>query len=128
MSYYFAKKVNTSFDEAIQNTTKALKDAGFGIVTEIDFTSTMKDKLNENFRPYHILGACKPAFALKAVTAEPHIGLMLPCNVVVQQLPEGSIEVSAVDPAASMASVQNSELIHIAGQVGEMLKQVIESL
>lgn len=128
MSYYFAKKINDSFENALARTTAALENHGFGIITEIDFTKTIKNKLGVDVRPYRILGACNPNFALKAVTAEPHIGLMLPCNVIVQQLPEGGMEVSAIDPVASMSAVSNLSLSEIANEVRERLKTAIESL
>ncbi|RMF69503.1 MAG: DUF302 domain-containing protein [Calditrichaeota bacterium] len=127
MSYYFAKTLNTSFDEAIERTTEALKKEGFGILTEIDVKETLKKKLDVDFRPYRILGACNPPFAYQALQAEEKIGAMLPCNVIVQQKEEG-VEVAAVDPIASMAAVENPALADVAKQVQAKLKSVIENL
>lgn len=128
MKYYHAKTLkNVSFDEAIQKITDALKEEGFGILTEIDVKETMKKKLDEDFRPYKILGACNPPFAHKALIAEDKIGAMLPCNVIVQQVGEG-IEVAAVDPVASMQAVDNKGLSEIAKEIQSKLKLVIESL
>ncbi len=127
MSYYFSKTLNKSFDEAIEAVTQALQEEGFGILTEIDVKETLKKKLDVNFRPYKILGACNPPFAHKALLAEERIGLMLPCNVIVQQKDDG-VEVAAVDPIASMAGVNNDDLASIATQVRDKLKKVIDSL
>ncbi|MCF6344088.1 MAG: DUF302 domain-containing protein [Devosiaceae bacterium] len=128
MSYYFDKQVDLSFDEAIEKVTIALADEGFGVLTEIDVKATLKKKIDVDFRPYMILGACNPAFAHKALLAEPQIGTMLPCNVIVQITDEGKTLVSAVDPMASMMAVGNEELGAIAGEVREKLKGVIEGL
>nr|MDA3971830.1 DUF302 domain-containing protein [Desulfobulbaceae bacterium] len=114
MSYYFNKTVNMSFDEAIDKVTKELKKAGFGVLTEIDVKSALKKKINVDFRKYRILGACNPAYAHKALLAEDKIGLMLPCNVVVQETEDGKVEVAAIDPVASMQSVKNDSLGEIA--------------
>jgi uncharacterized protein (DUF302 family) len=127
MSYYFSKRVSTSFDEAITLVTDALKKEGFGILTEIDVQETLKKKLNADFRRYKILGACNPPLAYQALQAEDKIGTMLPCNVVVQEL-NGGIEVAAVDPVASMAAVKNPKLAAVADQVQAKLKKVIETL
>ncbi|MDQ7063204.1 MAG: DUF302 domain-containing protein [candidate division KSB1 bacterium] len=127
MSYYYSKTLNKSFDEAIEAVTQALQEEGFGILTEIDVKETLKKKLDVDFRPYKILGACNPPFAHKALLAEEKIGLMLPCNVIVQQKEEG-VEVAAVDPIASMAGVKNDNLASIATQVRDKLKKVIDSL
>ena len=128
MSYYFAKTLDCSFEEAIDRVTKALADEGFGVLTEIDVAATMKKKLNVDFRPYRILGACNPEFAHKALIAEDKIGAMLPCNVIVQQLSDETVEVAAVDPIASMASVNNPDLGEIAVEVQQKMKRIIESL
>jgi len=128
MSYYFSKILHTGFNEAIDNVTEALKNEGFGILTEIDVQATLKKKLDVDFRPYRILGACNPPFAHKALEAEPQIGLMLPCNVVVQQMNDNTVEVSAVDPAASMQAVENDRLAGIAVEVQQRLKKIIASL
>lgn len=127
MSYYFAKTLTGSFDEVVERVTAALKEEGFGVLTTIDVRETLKAKLGAEFRPYRILGACNPPLAHKALEAEEHIGLMLPCNVVVQQK-DGGIEVSAVDPVASMAAVDNATLGEIAATVRERLRKVVEGL
>ncbi|MCC3305091.1 DUF302 domain-containing protein [Sneathiella sp. HT1-7] len=129
MTYYFAKTVSgKNFDDVIVQVTDALKDAGFGILTEVDVRATMKKKIGEDFRDYCILGACNPQLAHQALLAEDKIGTMLPCNVIVQATENGDIEVAAVDPAASMQAVDNPELAHIAETVGDKLKQVIDRL
>lgn len=128
MSYYFTKTLNKTFDEAIQRVTEELKKEGFGILTEIDVRSTLKKKLNVDFYNYRILGACNPPFAYQALLAEDKIGTMLPCNVIVQEKTPGKVEVSAIDPVASMMAVQNDNLLGIAKQVQEKLKRVIENL
>ncbi len=128
MSYYFAKKLNLPFDEAIEKVTAALQAKGFGVLTEIDVKATLKKKLDVDFRNYKILGACNPPFAYKALQAEPLIGAMLPCNVIVQEIEAGKVQVAAIDPVASMQAIQNPKLGEIAGQVQKMLRQVVESL
>ncbi|MFQ6115770.1 MAG: DUF302 domain-containing protein [bacterium] len=127
MSYYFTKTLSTTFDEAIVRATEELQKEGFGILTEIDVKETLRKKLDVDFRPYRILGACNPPFAYQALQAEEKIGTMLPCNVIVQKTPEG-IEVSAVDPIASMAAIDNPKLADVAKQVQAKLKKVIENL
>lgn len=128
MSYYFSKKLKMNFDEAILRVTEELKKEGFGILTEIDVNATLKKKLNVDFHKYTILGACNPPFAYRALQAEPKIGTMLPCNVVVEELTDGEIEVAAVDPLASMQSIQNNKLLAIAKEIQLKLKKVIEQL
>jgi uncharacterized protein (DUF302 family) len=128
MSYYFNKIVDITFDGAIERVTDALASQGFGVLTTIDVKATMKKKLDIDFRPYTILGACNPQFAHKALEAEDKIGTMLPCNVIVQDIGGGHVEVSAVDPAASMAAVDNPALGAIAGEVRDRLKKVIDEL
>ena len=128
MSYYFSKTLDTNFDDAILKVTEELEKEGFGILTEIDVTATLKKKLNVNFHKYRILGACNPPFAYRALQAEPKIGTMLPCNVIVQELDDGRIEVSAVDPLASMQAIQNKELQPIAEGIQLKLKKVIDQL
>lgn len=128
MSYHFSKKVDLSYDEAIEKTTAALKEEGFGVLTEIDIKETLKNKLDVDFRKYKILGACNPPNAYKALKAEGHIGLMLPCNVIVQEHENGEVEVSAVDPVASMQAIKNSDLGDVAKEVQEMLKKAINRL
>ncbi len=126
MPYYFSKKITMNFEEAIARVTEELKKEGFGILTEIDVKDTLKKKLNVDFHKYRILGACNPPFAYRALQTEPHIGVMLPCNVIVQELEDGKIEVAAVDPLASMQSIQNSELQTIAVEIQLKLKKAIE--
>ncbi|MDP4200883.1 MAG: DUF302 domain-containing protein [Bacteroidota bacterium] len=128
MDYYFSKTLHTTFDDAIARATAGLATEGFGVLTEIDVAATLKKKLDVDFRPYRILGACNPAFAHRALSAEDKIGTMLPCNVVVQELAPGQVEVIAVDPIASMAAVQNEALMPIATEVREKLKRVIDRL
>jgi uncharacterized protein (DUF302 family) len=129
MKYYFSKSlVNVTFNEAIQKVTELLKVEGFGILTEIDIKSTLKEKLDVDFYNYKILGACNPPFAYKALLAEDKIGTMLPCNVIVQEKVEGEVEVSVVDPAASMKAIENDKLHGIATEIRDKLKKVIEQL
>jgi uncharacterized protein (DUF302 family) len=128
MSYYFSRKLNWDFEEAIDKVTEALKEEGFGVLTEIDVKATLKKKLDVDFRPYHILGACNPPFAYQALQAEDKIGTMLPCNVIVQQTGEGEVEVAAVDPIASMQAIENPGLGEVAQQVQAKHKKVIENL
>ena len=128
MTYHFSKTVALPYDEAISKVTEALKQEGFGVLTEIDVQATLKKKLNLDFKKYKILGACNPSLAHEALQAEDKIGTMLPCNVIVQEQADGKIEVSAVDPVASMMAVQNPQLANIATQVRAKLKAVIESL
>ena len=128
MEYYFSKTITGSFDDAIQKVTEALKKEGFGILTEIDIKATLKKKLDVEFYNYKILGACNPPFAYKALLAEDKIGTMLPCNVIVQEKIVGQVEVSAVDPAASMQAIENKALNDIATQIRGMLQKVIEQL
>ncbi|OQA43706.1 MAG: hypothetical protein BWY52_01797 [Chloroflexi bacterium ADurb.Bin325] len=126
MSYHFTKTVQMTFDEAIARVTEELKQEGFGVLTEIDVRATLKKKLDVDFRNYRILGACNPPFAYRALQAEDKIGTMLPCNVIVQEHAPGQVEVSAVDPVASMASVPNSRLGEVADEVRSRLQRVIE--
>jgi len=127
MTYYFNKILDVSFDQAIDTVTEELKKEGFGILTEIDVKATLKKKLDVDFRNYKILGACNPPFAHKALQSEDKIGLMLPCNVIVQELPNNKIEVAAVDPVASMAGVENTSLGIVADEVRQKLERVIEN-
>jgi uncharacterized protein (DUF302 family) len=128
MSYYTNKIIEGDFDQVIDKVVGALKEEGFGVLSDIDVKSTMKEKLDVDFRNYRILGACNPPNAHKALTAEPHIGLMLPCNLVVQESEPGKIDVAAVDPKASMAAVENPELESVAGFIKEKLEKVIHNL
>jgi uncharacterized protein (DUF302 family) len=126
MSYYFSKIVNASFDETVTKVTSELKKEGFGILTEIDVKETLEKKLNVDFSRYKILGACNPPFAYKALTAESKIGTMLPCNVIVQEISIGQVEVAAIDPVASMQAVENPALTEIASEIRNKLKTVID--
>lgn len=129
MAYYFSRILTgETFDNAIEHVKSALKANGFGVLTDIDIKNTFKEKLDVDFRKYRILGACNPNFAYKALSAEDKIGVFLPCNVIVQELDNGSIEVAAVDPVASMISVKNDQLGEIAGGVQQLMKKTIESL
>lgn len=128
MSYFINKIVETDFNTTIEKVTKHLESEGFGVLTEIDVQDTLKKKLDVNFRKYKILGACNPKNAYKALSTEPYIGLMLPCNIVIQETEEGKTDVSAVNPQASMQAVQNQELISIAGEIKNKLERVIKSL
>jgi uncharacterized protein (DUF302 family) len=128
MSYYFARQIALPFDDAIHRVTAALKSAGFGVLTDIDVQDTLKRKIGVDFRRYRILGACNPTMAHQALQAEDKIGTMLPCNVVVQELENGAVEVAAIDPVASMQAVENAKLGATARAVREKLRSVIESL
>lgn len=128
MSYYFSKTLSLPFDQAVERTTSVLKDHGFGIITEIDVRNTLKTKLNVDFRPYRILGACNPAMAHAALLIEDKIGTMLPCNVVVQEVAPGKTEVAAIDPVASMQAVNNERMKETAAAVREKLMQVIQAI
>lgn len=128
MTYHFSKVLSIPFDQAILKVTDALKKEGFGILTEIDVRETMKKKLEVEFRSYKILGACNPSLAYQALQAEDKIGMMLPCNVIVQQHSESEVEVSAVDPVVSMQAIENAQLGKVAEQVRSKLKEVIDSL
>jgi len=128
MKYFTNKIIDGNFDDVIEKVTNALKEEGFGVLTEVDVKSTMKEKLDVDFRNYKILGACNPPNAYKALSAEPHIGLMLPCNVVVQETEGGKIDVAAIDPKASMAAVENKELEEVAERIKGQLEKVIKSL
>ena len=127
MSYYFTKTVDLPFEVAVAKVTDELKREGFGILTEIDVKATLKKKLDVDFRPYMILGACNPPFAYKALQAEEKIGTMLPCNVIVQQK-ENGVEIAAVDPVASMQAVENPALMEVARTIQAKLKGVIDAL
>lgn len=128
MAYTFDAILDGDVDGLVPKVTEALKAEGFGVLTEIDVKATFKKKLDRDFRPYRILGACNPNFAFMALSTEPNIGAMLPCNVVLQENAPGKVMVSAVDPVSSMAGVGNPDLVTIAAQVREKLQRVIESL
>jgi len=128
VSYYFSKRVDASFDDAVIAVTERLKEEGFGVLTEIDVRATFKKKLDIDFRQYRILGACHPQSAHRAIQAEEKIGLMLPCNVIVQETDGGAVEVAAIDPVASMQAVDNPALGEIGVEIRGKLKSVIDKL
>jgi uncharacterized protein (DUF302 family) len=128
MTYYFCKTLDAGFDEAVERTIEALKQEGFGIITEIDVKETLRKKLGIDFRNYKILGACNPTLAHEAIKIEDKVGTMLPCNVVVQETEPGKVEVAAIDPVASMAAIDNPLLKGPADAVREKLKKVIAAL
>jgi uncharacterized protein (DUF302 family) len=128
MSYYFSKTLSISFDDAVQRTTEALKNEGFGIITEIDIKQTLKAKIGVDFRNYRILGACNPTIAHEALQLDDKVGTMLPCNVVVQEIASGKTEVAAIDPVASMQAIDNARLRQTAEIIRARLKHVIEAL
>ncbi|MGH9809297.1 MAG: DUF302 domain-containing protein [Terriglobia bacterium] len=128
MSYYFAKTLDAGFYQTLRHTTEALKQQGFGIITEIDVKETLKKKINIDFRNYRILGACNPVLAHKALEIEDKVGTMLPCNVVVQDVGSGRIEVAAIDPVDSMQAIENSRLKAAAEEVRGKLRKVIDAL
>lgn len=125
MSYYISTTFNGSFEDAIQKVTEELKEEGFGVLTEIDVKETLKKKLDVDFKKYKILGACNPNFAHKALSVEDKIGAMLPCNIIVEEHEDGSVEISAVDPVSSMQSVDNDKLKPIAAEVRDRLEMII---
>jgi uncharacterized protein (DUF302 family) len=127
VSYYFSAILPLGFDDAVRRTTDALKAEGFGIITEIDVKETLRKKLGVDFRHYTILGACNPMLAHQALQLEDKVGTMLPCNVVVQDIGGGKVEIAAVDPA-SMTSIDNPRLKQLAAEVREGLKRVVASL
>lgn len=128
MAYYFSKIVNDTFEDAIERVTARLADAGFGVLTTIDVSATLKKKLDVDFQRYTILGACNPGYAHKALLAEDKIGTMLPCNVIVQETADGKVEIAAVDPMASMQAIDNASLGEIAASVRSNLEAVIDGL
>ena len=128
MSYYLAKILALPFDEAVARATEALKIEGFGILTEIDVSATLKAKIGVEYPAYRILGACNPALAHEALMLENKVGTMLPCNVVVRDAGKGQIEVAAIDPVASMQAIDNPALKQAATQVRAKLEKVISGL
>jgi len=128
MDYYFSATMDVPFDDAIEKVIAELKKEGFGVLTDIDVKATLKKKLDVDYHKYRILGACNPPFAYKTLQTENKIGTMLPCNVIVQETEDGKVEVSAVDPVASMQAIQNTELKDIANQVRAKLMKVVDSL
>ena len=128
MSYYFSKKFQGTFDEIYVRTLASLKREEFGVLTEIDVQATLEKKMDIDFRKYRILGACNPAFAYKALQAEDKIGTMLPCNVIIQELGKGEVEVAAINPIASMQAIENETLMLIAQQVRKKMFDVVENV
>lgn len=129
MTYYYSKTSDLPFAEAVARTREALKDQGFGIITEIDVTNTFKQKLDVDFRPYVILGACNPKAAHEALLQEDKVGVMLPCNVIVQQRAGGGgSEIAAVDPVASMSAIQNPGLKAKAEEIGASLRRALDAI
>ena len=128
MKYYFNKTVTGSFDATIEKVKELLQKEGFGVLTEINIRDTFKKKLNADFKPYKILGACNPSFAYKALQAEDKIGTMLPCNIIVQEMDNKAIEVAVINPLVSMQAVKNAQLEDIAQEVSNKLKNVIKNL
>ncbi|GAA5522827.1 DUF302 domain-containing protein [Aliifodinibius salicampi] len=128
MKYFYSATTDKSFDEAIDTVANLLKEEGFGVLTEIDVKETLKKKLDIDFKKYRILGACNPHFAHKALRSEDKIGVMLPCNVIIEEHESGQVEVSAVNPVASMQAVENEELHPIADEVRSRLEKVINQL
>ena len=128
MSYHFSKTIDGSIDDVEGKVRERLAGEGFGVLTYIDVQSTLKAKLGVDFKAYRILGACNPPFAHKALQAEDKIGTMLPCNVVVQEVAPGKVEVSAIDPVESMKAVSNDALTEVVGEVRAKLQKVVEGL
>ncbi|SMH47861.1 DUF302 domain-containing protein [Maritimibacter sp. HL-12] len=128
MSYTFNRTFeDTDFEEIDKRTREALAAQGFGVLTEIDVKATMKKKIDKDMNDYRILGACNPKMAWEAIGLEPRVGAMLPCNVILRGV-DGGVEVSAVDPLASMAGIDNAELKSVAGRVREMMEKVVAAI
>jgi len=128
MNYYVSRSVSFDFDAAVAKTIDALKAEGFGVLTDIDIAATLKQKLGVEFRKYRILGACNPPLALKALSAEDKIGVMLPCNVIVQERAQGGVELAAIDPRAAMLRVGNPALAAVAEEVAERLARALHAV
>ena len=128
MEYYYSKLIHTDFDTAIARITEELGKEGFGVVTKLDLQEKFREKLGVEFRKYTILGACNPGFAYKALQTEEKIGAMLPCNILVIDKEDGSIEVAAVNPTASMMAIENKELVGLAHDVNDKLQRAIDHL
>lgn len=128
MSYNISRKTTGDFDAVTIRVKDALKAEGFGVLTEIDVAGTLKAKIGKDFRPYRILGACNPNYAFQALNEEAHIGVMLPCNVIVQRYDNGEVEVSSIDPATAMEAIGNPKLEAVARQVRAALQRVVESV
>ena len=128
MNYHFSTIIKVPFEQAITSVVEELKREGFGILTDIDVKATLENKLGADFRPYRILGACSPPLAYRALQLEDKIGTMLPCNVIVQERADGTVEVSAVDPVASMQAIENPGLAEVAKEVQAKLRRVVSGL
>ncbi len=129
MSYYFTKTIeNTDFESAVQKITGGLKEEGFGVISTIDFQATLKEKINVDFRKYSVLQACNPPYAYQSLQAEDKIGTLLPCNVVVQEIADGTFEISSINPKAAMASVENKTMKDIASEISEKLERAVSKL
>jgi len=128
MNYYLNKTTDYQFDEAVDKITMALKDVGFGILTEIDMKTTLKNKLNIDRRPYKILGACNPPFANEALSVEEKIGILLPCNVTIIETESGKVDVSIMDPAVAMSVVENPNLEGLAKEVRKKLETALDNI
>lgn len=128
MDYYISKKIDATFEQAIDRVKESLENEGFGVLSEINIHDKLKEKLNVDFKRYTILGACNPAYAYQALQNEDKIGTMLPCNVIVQELGKNEVEVAAIDPVASMMAIENPKLAKLAGEIKKKLERVIESL
>lgn len=127
-NYGFGKTVDMDFDQALTRVTEELKKEGFGILTEIDVKATLKAKLGQDMPPYRILGACNPPFAHRAIEAEPSIGLLLPCNVVVRENEQGGVMIEIMDPKAVLQLVDNPQVVDLAGEVRQRLERVLQAL
>lgn len=128
MNYYFNKVIHTTFQDAIDKVTEELKKEGFGVITEIDVQENFKEKLNADFRPYKILGACNPEFAYNALNVEDNLGVMLPCNIVLQEKEDKVIHISAVNPIIAIGGIKNSSLENFAVEVSESLLRVLNNV
>jgi uncharacterized protein (DUF302 family) len=128
VSYYHARTIQASFEDAVGRTREALQAEGFGVITEIDVQKTLKNKINVDFRRYLILGACNPAMAHQALKIEDKVGTMLPCNVVVQERSEGTVEIAAIDPVASMQAIENPALSEMAAEVSAKLRSAVDRI
>lgn len=126
--YYFEKNLDMGFDEAVQKATAELKNHGFGVLTEINLHEKFKEKLGKDFRKYRILGACNPSFAYKALQIDDKIGTLLPCSIIIQELPEGQTNVAVIDPYTSMKELGNDELLNLASEAGDELRKAVENL
>lgn len=128
MTYTIGKKVKKDFNEAVKTITEELKKEGFGVITEIDLKEKFKEKLQVDFGNYKILGACNPALAYKAIQIEPNIGVMLPCNVLIQEKANGDVEIAAINPLNSIGAIENKQLQSLAQEVSQKLQMVMDRL